>query len=153
MRRILAVVAFVFLFAAAAAQPALADKPVREALLPALDYVDTASCAFPVSVDFTFDRGYITTFSNGDAIITGALKATLTNTVTGESINVSIPGPTKMTVNADGSMTLMVTGRIATPLLNGTLTLFSGRLFEPIYGSHDVTLSGRAVDLCALLAP
>ena len=151
MRRILAVVAFVFMFAAATAQPALADKPVREPA-PAIDYVDTTSCAFPVSVDFTFDREKITIFSNGDAIITGALKATLTNTLTGESIDVNVPGPVKFTTNADGSVTLQITGPIWS-FLNGTLTLFSGRLFEPIYGSHDVTLSGRAVDLCALLAP
>ena len=150
MRRILPIVAFVFMCAAATAQPALADPPVREPA-PAFDYVDTTSCAFPVSVDFTFDRGKITIFSNGDAIITGALKATLTNTVTGKSIDVNIPGPVKFTANADGSFTLMATGRFLGPL-NGILTLFSGRLFEPIYGSHDVTLSGRAIDVCVLLA-
>lgn len=120
MRRYAAV--FVVAVAALAAAPeAVGDRPVREALPAAPFTLDASVCGFAVDVAFPTNKEFITTFSNGKQIITGALFATLTNTETQKSITVNISGPGTIVTDANGITTLRGSGRSIFFFLPGQL--------------------------------
>ena len=81
-------------------------KPVRVFIGGPLD-VPVANCAFPVTQHILTNNEYILIFT-GDhpAIVTGSLKAFITNDATGKGIYVNISGPAFITANADGSTTI-----------------------------------------------
>jgi hypothetical protein len=94
-------VATVILGVALAASPlASADRPIREEL-PAADATGQFCPDFAVLVHPTRNNEFITIFSSGAAVITGALRVEVTNLETGETIALNIPGPGHL--NEDGS--------------------------------------------------
>jgi hypothetical protein len=82
-----------------------ASKPVREPL-PAADFTLEDVCSFDVLLEVTTNKEFITTFSNGRQLITGAFRVRVTNVESDESLDLNIPGPGALTENADGSLTL-----------------------------------------------
>jgi hypothetical protein len=70
---------------------------------------------------FPTNDGFITTFSNGKQIITGALVATLTNTETQQSITLNISGPGFIVTDANGVTTFTLRGRSLFFFLPGQL--------------------------------
>ena len=94
----------------ALAPAAEAGKPARE-LVPASDFTITGSCAFDVGVHVVANKEYGITFSDGATLVTGALKARLTNLSKPEnSIDLNIPGPGLYTVSEDGALTIDARG-------------------------------------------
>jgi hypothetical protein len=75
-----AVAALVAVSALVAVAPAGAAKPAREPL-PAEGFVDDAGiiCGFPIAIDIAQNKETLTTFSDGNFLITGVFKATFTN--------------------------------------------------------------------------
>ena len=103
MKRFIAIplgVVLVLLFASTAS----ADKPVRE-FLPIEDLTLTGVCSFDVGIEVTANNEFITTFSDGRQLITGALKVRVTNLTSEESFDLNIPGPGFFIPNPDGSVT------------------------------------------------
>jgi len=94
---------------------AAADPPTREPIsLPTEPFIFTDTlgndpCGYPVLLAIITNKEIVTTFTRKSGVTsvhtTGALKVTLTNTVTGESIDRNISGPILATVNSDGSTT------------------------------------------------
>jgi len=158
--RTLILVATAVLGAALAVAPlASADRPIRVEL-PAADVSGQFCEDFPVLVHPTRNNEFITIFSSGAALITGALRVEVTNLDTGETIELNIPGPGRIT--EDGS-TLIGTG----PWLlfeeeggfgegSPAQVLFtSGRFvltFDAEGNITEFTPPGHIVDICAALA-
>lgn len=153
------------LAAVAALLPAAAsaDQPVREGL-PAPPFTLPASiCGFPVDVTSPTDKEFVTTFTNGKQIITGALVATLTNANTGMSTTINISGPGSIVPHADGTSTFTLSGRSliflfpnqAGPGTPGRLILTSGPVVFQYDQSGNITSydirSAKVQDLCAQL--
>jgi hypothetical protein len=131
-------------------------KPVRVFIGGPFD-VPVGSCPFPVTQHLLINNEYIVIFT-GDhpAIITGALKARITNDITGKGIDVNISGPAFITANADGSTTVTLAGRstIFLPdrpgfwLTSGAATVVIG----PTGNAVSLSLPNSAQDLCPVLA-
>jgi hypothetical protein len=110
-----------------------------------------------VTQRITVDNEYILIFT-GDhpAIISGALKARITNDIRGKGIDVNISGPAFITANADGSTTVTLAGRstIFLPdragfwLTSGAATVVIG----PTGNTVSLSLPNSAQDLCPVLA-
>jgi hypothetical protein len=142
---------------------ASADKPTRTVIPSAGDFIST-ECGFKVAVHVEQDQFAILTFVDDEGnvvreILTGAIKWTLTNVKTGESIFVNLSGPGFFSANADGSSTFVGTGpwvffeNFETGDLG--LLLLTGK-FEIAFdaeGNVEFSRVGRTViDLCAELA-
>jgi hypothetical protein len=124
MRRYAAILTIALAVAVAAlaiAPVAGAVQPVREGLPSAPFTLDQSVCGFPVAFTYPKNNEFITTFSNGEQIITGALFATLTNTDTQKSITVNISGPGFFVTDANGVTTLRFAGRSLFYFLPGQL--------------------------------
>ena len=100
---------------------------------------------------------YILIFT-GDhpAIVTGSLRALVTNDRTGKGIDLNISGPAFITANADGSTTVKLAGRstIFLPdrpgfwLTSGAATVVVGAAGDTV----SLSLPNSAQDLCPVLA-
>ncbi|MDQ3865742.1 MAG: hypothetical protein M3304_02775 [Actinomycetota bacterium] len=148
----------------AAAPQAIADQPLREGLPAEPFTLDASICGFPVDVTFPTNREFITTFSSGKQIVTGALIAQLTNTETGKSIEINISGPGILTTDESGTTTFMLLGRSLVFFSPGQLG--PGSAPELLLTSGPATIvfdengvvqsfertSASAQDLCAILA-
>jgi hypothetical protein len=127
--------------------------PIASADRPTIDPVNNPDqtiagiCPFTVFAHFDVDREKVITFSNGNFLITGALKVTLT-TSTGKTLSVNVSGPVRFVFDANGDLTIYAAGRGFGPLGDG-LFLGSGLV---IIGATSVETHGHFVDLCALLA-
>ena len=143
---------------------AMADKPVREGVPDSPVTLDASICGFGVHETTLTDNEFITTFSGGKQIVTGALTSTLTNDQTGKSIAINISGPGSIVQNGDGTQTFTLLGRSLIWLFPnelgqgspGRLILTSGRVAFHVDAnfnvlSFDIT-SARVQDLCAALA-
>jgi hypothetical protein len=110
------------------------------------------------------DKEYfrVTTDASGTTYIkeTGALKYTITNVVTGESILVNASGPGTVILYANGDVVYDIQGQWlwafpssdqASALGLPELSLLSGhnRLFFPASGAPHSELKGHVSDLCA----
>lgn len=157
--RTLILAATLVLGAALVAPLASADRPIREEL-PAADSSGQFCEDFPVLVHPTRNKEFITIFSSGAALITGALRVEVTNLDSGESIELNIPGPGFFT--EDGSM-LIGTGPWllwgeAGDLGEGSpaqVTFISGRFVMTFDEEGDITgitTRGHIVDICSVLA-
>jgi len=131
-------------------------KPVRVFIGGPLD-VPIGSCPFPVTQHILINNEYILIFE-GDhpAIVTGELKARITNDATGKGIDVNISGPAFITANSDGTTTIELTGRstIFLPDRSG-LWLTSGLatvVVGPTGKTVSLSLPNSAQDLCPVLA-
>lgn len=145
MRRIAGLLAVVFCVLVAAPF-ATADAPTIEPVNNP-DQTFTDICPFTVYAHFDVDREKLITFSNGDFLITGALKVTFT-TSTGNTLSVNVSGPARFVFDANGDLTIYAAGPGFGPLPGG---LFLGHGLV-IIGPTDVETHGRLVDLCTLLA-
>jgi hypothetical protein len=127
--------------------------PIASADRPTIDPVNnpdetfTGICPFTVFAHFDVDREKVITFSNGNFLITGALKVTLT-TSTGKTLSVNVSGPARFVFNANGDLTIYAEGAGFGPLGDG---LFLGHGLV-IIGPTSIETRGHFVDLCALLA-
>jgi hypothetical protein len=156
---------FVVAVAALAAAPeAVGDQPIREGLPNALFTVDASVCGFAVDVTIPTNREFITTFSNGKQIITGALFTTLTNTETQKSVTVNVSGPGTIVTDANGITTFTLAGRSLLFFLPdqlgpgepGILALTSGPVTLVFDQSANILsfdrTSASVQDLCTVLA-
>jgi len=131
-------------------------KPVRVFIGGAID-VPVGSCPFPVTQHILTNNEYILIFT-GDhpAIVTGSLRALVTNDRTGKGIDLNISGPAFITANADGSTTVKLAGRstIFLPdrpgfwLTSGAATVVVGAAGDTV----SLSLPNSAQDLCPVLA-
>jgi hypothetical protein len=161
MRRVLIIVTAVAacMFGAG---PAAADKPNRE-VIPVDDVFETEDCGFPVSVHQTgtiIRNTY--TYRDGSIRIHESypeFRWTMTNTDTGKTIEVGIPGPLSNEIAPDGSSTFTATGPwawIPHPE-SGEPGIFRtrGRLVATFDSDGNLTslsIVGTIEDLCAELA-
>ena len=153
------------------ASVAAADPPTREPIsLPTEPFVFTDTlgnnpCDFPVLLAITTNKELVTTFTRRSGVTsidtTGALKVTLTNTVTNESIDRNISGPILATVNADGSRTQKGTGPALWVFDPGVapelprLVIVKGKsvsILGPGSAFTFVSRTGTYEDICATLA-
>lgn len=165
MRRAILTLALALLALLSAAPTAVANRPDREELPPAGDFVDTF-CGFPMLADFEQPHpGTVTLFYDqvGNLVRSFAtfpgLQATLTNLETGESIAHDLSGPGVIEFHADGSTTLTATGPWGIwPRIDGIRGRFItlGRVIEERDATGALvsrTLeSGQLIDVCAELA-
>ena len=148
------VVGFVWLMAAV---PAAADGPIRVPVpfgppmvvpvcMPAFEVLVAATTDNEVSKDF-YENGQLVKI-----ITTGSLKLTLTNMTSGKTISENVSGPGFVTINPDGSATVIVTGLSLGQL--GDLAT-SGRIVFDIAADGTVTLASpvhHSTSLCTALA-
>jgi hypothetical protein len=154
MRRLILVLSLAVAAALLVPSVAAADKPIREGL-PAQDLTIQGSCAFDVDLHILVNNEFITTFSDGRQLITGALVVRLTNVESGKSIDLNISGPGFITPHEDGSVTMELSGR-SLVFLPGVLELTSGPAILQIDANGNVVsytkTSAATVELCAVLA-
>ena len=129
--------------------------------------VPATFCGFEIQVTFPVDREFakILTASDGfmTTLVTGSLVASLTNLQTGKTVTENISGPSKETVNPDGSMTTTATGLNPIALTAADAARFGLPTFGVTAGARAVsiapdgsitalTLQGHVlVDVCAAL--
>lgn len=158
MSRLIAFIA-VAIGAAVLAGSAGADRPVRT-FLPADDLVLAGICPFDVELTFLANEEFETVFSDGRTLITGTLKARLTNLASGNSIDVNISGPGVITetadtfeVKAEGRWLFFFFPGDLGPGSAGVLVLTSGLAFLRGDASGlSFTPARNTTDVCAALA-
>src|SRR5919204_116202 len=92
------------------ASTAGATRPDRF-FLPADDSVISGVCSFDVDLHVIQNNEYITVFSDGHFIVTGALMVRLTNlSDPTNSMVLNIPGPGIFTPTSDGGLVLRAVG-------------------------------------------
>ena len=136
-----------------AAAAALAAPPTREPLVLE-DFVAEDSCSFPVLIEVTANKEFVTFFEDGRLLITGKLFARITNLDSGTHLDLNISGPTTVTdveaLRGRGLLILFPQDAGGPGLL-----LTSGRVV--LIRAEDgfianATFKGRTVDLCEALA-
>lgn len=166
MRRGMLIVPLALAAALVLTSAAVADRPTREELPPAGDFVDTF-CGFPMLVDFEQAQpGTVTLFYDqaGNLVRSFAtfpgLQVTITNLETGEPLAHDLSGPGVIEFHADGSTTLTATGPWGIwSRMNGVRGRFItvGQVVE-LRDATGALVSrtleaGRIVDVCAELGP
>jgi hypothetical protein len=143
-------IALVILIAATAA---LAAPPTREPLVLE-DFVAENVCSFPVLVEATANKEFVTFFDDGRILVTGKLFVRLTNVETGKSLELNISGPVTITetevIRGRGLLILFPedAGGPGLLLTSGRVVLIRG---EDGFLAN-ATFKGRTVDVCAALA-
>jgi hypothetical protein len=141
--------------------PGLPDEPIIFT-----DTLGNDPCGFPVRLELTTNKEINTTFTRRSGVTsvhtTGALKVSLTNTVTGETIDRNISGPILATKNSDGSTTQKGSGPALWVFDPGVapdlprLVITKGKT-ESILGPESafrfISRQGSYEDICAALAP
>jgi hypothetical protein len=132
---------------------ATAAQPIREPVIYE-DFVAENVCDFPVLIEIVANKQYVTVFPDR-LVFTGKLFARLTNTVTGESLDLNISGPGFVSTAGES-----LRGR-------GLLILFEEDAGGPglrlVSGKVDIiraedgfianlSVRGHSVDVCAALA-
>jgi hypothetical protein len=92
MLRSLVVLVVAVVAAVAVTTSAFAGKPTREPLFIE-DIALPDTCPFPVLIEVTANKEYVTFFPDGRIHVTGKLFVRITNLDTGESLDVNISGP------------------------------------------------------------
>jgi hypothetical protein len=114
-------------------------------------------CAFDVLFEVSGKAGVIALPGGGFILTSPALRATLTNLTSGESVTLSITGAFHNTTLENGNVQTVYTGRniLGDPLeglvlligeFTGVADRDTGRLVQPLEGN------GQQIDLCALLS-
>jgi hypothetical protein len=151
-----------------AAAPALAGRGPKWQFEQAQPFTLQGFCAFDVGVTFPANKQYSKLLKASDGstteLITGSLKSTDTNLSTGKAVTENVSGPGKVTIHADGSITLAArghTGLFLTPADARRfgfprLSVLTGALTETIAADGAITsmsLKGHVlVDACAALS-
>lgn len=149
--------------AAFSASAAYATPPTREPLQLPQSFTVEGICSFTVQLNLLVNREWITTFSDGRQLVTGAVKWRLTNASDPEhSILVNASGPATLVPQSDG--TIILTGRglglqpfPAAASITGTaeFLLFSGRevlQLNPDGSFQEIKRAHVKLDVCAALA-
>jgi hypothetical protein len=145
--------AVALLAALVAAAAALASPPDREPLFFD-DFVAEDVCSFPVLIEVTANKEFVTFFEDGRILITGKLFARVTNLDTGTSLDLNISGPATITdteVSRGRGLFILFPQDAGGP----GLVLTSGRVV--VMRAEDgfianMKVQGRTVDLCAALS-
>jgi hypothetical protein len=149
--RLLVAAALVALLAATAASGA---RPVREPIFFE-DFLAEGICPFPVLIEVTANKEFVTFFKDGRIHVTGKLFARVTNLNSDESLDLNISGPALISAESE-----RLHGRglfIAFPEDVGGpgLVLTTGRV-DVIRGEDgfvdEFDVRGRSIDVCAALA-
>jgi hypothetical protein len=154
MTRLLATVASVALAALVVATAASADKPIREPIF--LEDIELEGlCTFPVLLEVTANKEYVTFFSDGRIHVNGKLFTRVTNLNTDESLDLNISGPAVISPDSERGhgrgLLLLRPGEAGGP----GLVLTTGRV-DIVRAANgfieNLTIRGRSVDICAALA-
>jgi hypothetical protein len=170
MRRWWSVIASVAagLFLSALALPASA-QPTRIPQTPIMDQTLQGVCPFDVFLHFLRQKETATIFSNkqGEKVlaINGPLAVQLTNTTTGKSIDLNIPGPARIDLQTEPPEATLTGPWLLVfnaPVVPSDLELLIGRWIFSVQindlstGSFTVTMlsggSGTMQDVCLLLS-
>jgi hypothetical protein len=132
---------------------ATAGQPQREPLFFE-DFTLEGVCPFPVLVEVTANKEYVTVFTDGRVQVNGKFKARLTNTTTGESIDLNVSGPALL-APAERYYGRSITLLFPTDTGGPGLILTTGR--TDIIRAEDGSIvqfdpHGQTVDICAALA-
>jgi hypothetical protein len=154
LRRRLTAVLATMVVAVLMASSATAAKPSREPFLIA-DEVLTGFCPFPVLLEVTANKEYVTFFDNGRILVTGKLFVRLTNVDEPSNVlNLNVSGPAVITEterilgrglfvlfpeDVGGPGLVLTTGRV--DIIRGEDGFFT-----------DFTVRGTTTDVCAALA-
>jgi hypothetical protein len=154
LRRVAIAFALVLL-CLAAAPPVGAAKPDRE-FAPAADVLVSGLCDFDVLVEVLVNKEYTTAFYDRDGNvvrihIAGRLVNRLTNTTTGEAIEVDVSGPGVFLVDEEG-LTVEARGRWLL-FFAGEFVIVSGNTVLRVdsTGESIVSRNGSQIDVCSLL--
>jgi hypothetical protein len=136
------------------ATAASAEKPIREPIL--LDDIELSGiCAFPVLLEVTANKEFVTFFSDGRIHVNGKLFARVTNLDTGEFLDLNISGPAVITPEAERGhgrgLLLLRPGEAGGPgifLTNGRVDIIRA---EDGFIAN-LRTRGSSVDICAALA-
>ena len=128
--------------------------------LPFEPFTIEGSCDFPVAVDALQNKAKGLAFANGVFSVTGKFFVRLTNTESGETLDLNISGPVRISSLADGDTQVVLRGRsliflFETDAGGPALLLTSGRVVEVLDEEGNVLSfegTGRSVDACALLS-
>jgi hypothetical protein len=146
MRRLLVGLMTLAVTGAVGAPIAQGDPPTVTPA-PQTDFVDTSSCAFPVSVHFTINGETTKTFTNGTTIITGPLFAQFS--ANGKTVSLNVSGPVKLT--ASGAFLARGVGAGPTLTPSGIVLAYSAGVVD---ASSGVLEHGHILlNICAALAP
>jgi len=133
-------------------------KPARIYIGGEFDVPVPDSCAFPINQHFNTNNEYILIFP-GDhpLIVTGQAKATISNEITGKSLDLNISGPalitpssTTTTVTLLGRSTLFVGNHGGMWLTSGPVVVLVDANNQII--SYSMAAPDAALDLCQALA-
>ena len=136
-----------------AATAALAAPPTREPLVLD-DFVAENVCSFPVLIEATANKEFVTFFADGRILVTGKLFVRLTNLDSGTSLDLNISGPVTITeaevIRGRGLLILFPedAGGPGLVLTAGRVVLVRG---EDGFIAN-ATYQGRTVDVCSALA-
>lgn len=148
--------------AAVFASTAEASPPTRTPVVIPGSFPVAGVCSFTVNVDILVNREKITTFSNGTQLVTGAVKARLTNARNHHAIVVNLSGPARLVPQSDGTLLqtgrglglqpfpaeASITGRAEFLLISGPEVL----RFNPDGSFTEVKRGHVKLDVCAALA-
>ena len=155
MKRLLAV-SLMALASVVLVPSALSTAPTIQRFPIDATFLDDVDCGFPVQIHIA---GTDLEITSGDRVFDAFPQstATLTNLDTGTSITVSLAGPGRTNIGADGSVTFVGTGPALFFFLfqgNPAITLLNGRFVLTIDAQGNQTFSshGATRDLCAELA-
>ena len=144
-------VAFLAVFAGSAAHGA---QPIREPLVIEDEEFDNL-CSFPVRIEITANKEYVTFFSDGRLHVNGKLFVRITNLDTGKSMDVNISGPANVTLTSERNMGRGILLLFPEDAGGPGLFLNTGRL-DVIRGEDgfitNYTVRGTSVDVCAALS-
>jgi hypothetical protein len=138
------------LLAASIAQAA----PPTIAPAPGSNFVDTTSCAFPVSVTFVVNGQTAKTFTGGRTIVTGPLAVEFA--ANGKTVTLNISGPATITATASSVTVVghgLGAGPVNTPGGGITLGYQAGLVsIDPNTGVGTLEHGTFLLDICAALA-
>jgi hypothetical protein len=154
MTRALRILVAAALASLVVATAAAGGPPTREPLLlEGFEFENV--CKFPVVIEVTANKEFVTFFDDGRIHVTGKLFVRVTNTDSGESLDLNISGPGLLSPDSERSG-----GRglfILFPEDEGGpgLVVTTGRV-DVVRGEDgfidDLTVRGKSVDVCAALA-
>jgi hypothetical protein len=154
MARSLTALAATAVVALLAVTGASGGKPVREPLfIESFELPNT--CPFPVFIDITANKEFVTLFDDGRLHVTGKLFATVTNMNSGESLELNISGPAVITADSERIFGRGLFFLFPEDAGGPGLILTTGRVdvIRAADGSVDeLTVRGQRVDVCAELA-
>jgi hypothetical protein len=135
---------------------AMADTVTRTPS-PVPTFTVTGVCLFPFQVHPIINNEYTLSFVNQNGVLvkqitTGALVITFTNLGTGKSITENVSGPSVVTFNSDGSVTVVMLGTQGGTPANA---IGAGRTVFKIAADGTGTIVsqvGSFRDICSLLA-